>query len=165
MTEMKSINIRTNIVTAIGIIIVCVWIVIRSIEMSKKALDSGVAKIYTVPGLLPFIIAIITIATSLYVVFAYWSDTKSFKIDFRNTLKSMYAPLLVFGLLFFYVYILIPNVPFVLSTIIFTSLFMALVNATSVLKITIISVLYSFLIVYFFTRVVGVQFPVSILNF
>jgi hypothetical protein len=165
MSAKEAANIRTNIFTAIGIIIVCAWVVIGSVEMSKRALDQGVAKIYTVPGLLPFIIAIITMGMSIYVVLAYLPKIKSTRIDFKKALESMYAPLLVFGLLFFYVFILIPHTPFVLGTIIFTSLFMAAVNATSVFKIAIISVVYSVLIVLFFTTVVGVQFPVSILNF
>ena len=163
MSTKKLINIGSNILTAIGIIIFCVWVVIKSVGMSKNALDNGVAKIYTVPGLLPFIIAIITIGMSISVVLSYLPQIKSTKVDIKNTLKSLYAPFLVFGLLYFYIFILIPNTPFVLGTIIFTSLFMTAINAASVFKIAIISVVYSVLIVYFFIKVVGVQFPVSIL--
>ena len=165
MSTTRTTSIRSNILTAIGIIMVAAWVVIESVRMSKNALDNGVAKLYTVPGLLPFIIAVITIGMSISVVLAYMPKIKSTKVDIKQTLKSLYAPFLVFGLLYLYIYILIPNAPFVLGTIIFTSLFMAAVNAASVFKIAIISVVYSVLIVFFFIKVVGVQFPVSILNF
>lgn len=154
-----------HILTAVGIVVACGWIIYESLKMSGDSLEKGIAEIYTVPGLLPLVIASLVVGLSLF-VFLYYLRRISFReYEWARALKTLYVPALVFSMLFLYIFILIPNVPFVLATIIFTSLFMAVFNASSVLKITISSLVYSVLVVYFFIKVVGTRFPVTLLNF
>lgn len=165
MKTKDNINLWSNILTISGIIAVCFWIIIESVKMSKEAIENGTAKLYSAPGLLPFVIAFFTIILSVFILIHYSKKRPNKKIKLKQLYESLKNPLIVFGLLFLYIYILIPKVPFVISTIIFTSLIMTVFNAASILKIIIISLIYSLMVVYFFIKVVGVNFPYSLFNF
>ena len=154
-----------HILTAVGILAACGWIIYESLRMSGDSLEKGVAELYTVPGLLPLVIASLVVGLSLFVILYYLRKISLGDFEWARALKTLYEPALVFSMLFLYIFILIPNVPFVMATIIFTSLFMAVFNASSVLKIIISSLVYSVLLVYFFIKVVGTRFPVTLLNF
>ena len=154
-----------HVLTAVGIAAACGWIIYESLRMSRDSLEKGIAELYTVPGLLPLVIASLVLGLCMFVLLHYLRKISIREYEWTRALKSLYVPVLVFSMLFLYIFILIPNVPFVLATIIFTSLFMAVFNATSVLKITISSLVYSVLVVYFFIKVVGTRFPVTLLNF
>jgi hypothetical protein len=158
-------QIRGHVLTAVGILAACGWIIYESLRMSRDSLEKGVAELYTVPGLLPLVIGTLVVGLSLFVILYYLRRISLGDFEWARVLKTMYVPVLVFSMLFLYIFILIPNVPFVLATIIFTSLFMAVFNASSVLKISISSLVYSVLVVYFFIKVVGTRFPVTLLNF
>ncbi len=154
-----------HVLTVIGIVAACGWIIYESLKMSVDSLDKGIAEIYTIPGLLPLIIASLVLGLSVFVLLHYLKKISFREYEWAGALKTLYVPTLVFSMLFLYIFILIPKVPFVLATIIFTSLFMAVFNASSVLRISISSLVYSVLVVYFFIKVVGTRFPVTLLNF
>ena len=153
-----------HVLTALGIATACGWIIFESLKMSRDSLDKGIAELYTVPGLLPLVIASLVVGLSLFVLLYYLRRISFREYAWARAVKTLYVPVLVFSMLFLYIFILIPNVPFVLATIVFTSLFMAVFNATSILKISISSLVYSVLVVYFFIKVVGTRFPVTLLN-
>lgn len=142
------------------------WSAYESLRMSHEMYSRGLATLYTVPGLSPFIVSICILVCSVVVLvnaIRVGGDLKFlFPAALKKTFSSLQAftPTIIMGMLCTYVFILVQRIPFTIATFVFITLLMTIFKATKVHWIIVIGVLYSVAIVYFFTTVVGTQFPI-----
>jgi len=144
------------------------WTAYESFRMSREVYTKGLANLYTVPGLFPFIVSVAILGCSIYVflnALRVGGDLK-FLLP-SNIMKSFnsleaFTPTIVFVALVVYVYILAERISFDIATFIFVAFLMAVFKAAKLIWIIVISALYAAVIVFFFSEVVGTSFPVSI---
>ncbi len=134
-----------DFVTSIGLMILSLVMIVDSYRM---AIDVG-GPLYASPGMLPMILALLLLLTSAMLLrrsirsggfgknlagFLSW-----FK-DFRNSRKAreMMLGALILAL---YTFIMVPRLPFWMSTSIFMILLMAILKATSITKSMLITAL------------------------
>jgi hypothetical protein len=169
-----SINQKTKKIRDADIIIIILlilgtsWSAYESLRMSYEVYSKGQANLYTVPGLLPFIVSICILGSSIWVLINAIRAGGNLKFLSPRSIKKTFSkfeafiPTIVMGLMWIYVFIFINRIPFLISTFIFITLFMIIFKATQLIRILLISALYSATIVYFFTKVVGTQFPIPL---
>jgi len=113
------------------------------------------------------------IISTIFVVGSGWTAFESLRIGdlkflFPTALKKTFSglqaftPTIIMGMLCTYVFILVERIPFTIATFVFVTLLMTIFKATRIHWIIVIGALYSVAIVYFFTTVVGTQFPISL---
>jgi len=162
--KIRDADIPISIIFILGTI----WTAYESIRMSYEMYSKGLATLYTVPGLFPFIVSVCILICSIVVLVnavSVGGDIKFLSPDaLKKTFTSLQAftPTIVMGLMVIYVFLLADRIPFVIATFIFIFLLMTIFKATKIIWIILIGASYSVAIVYFFTTVVGTQFPISL---
>lgn len=143
------------------------WFAYDSYQMSHAAIAAGKASIPTAPGLMPFVVSVLIIICSIYVLVnalisgadlsaLRWQRLKPVLADREN----LTAPI-VMGMFAAYVFVLIGNLPFVVATAVFGITMMAVFKATRWRWIVVINVAYAFFVVYCFTEFAFTKFPFS----
>lgn len=167
--DQKTKKIRdADIIISILLILGSTWSAYESFRMSYEVYSKGLANLYTVPGLLPFIVSICILALSTWVLInaiKVGGDLKFLSPRFiKNTFSNFnaFVPTIVMGLMWIYVFIFINRIPFIIATFIFILLFMIIFKAAQWIRILLISALYSAAVVYFFAKIVGTQFPIPL---
>lgn len=159
-----------DIVISTLFIIGSLWVAYESIRMSYEMYSKGLATLYTVPGLFPLIVSIAIFGCSISVLLnalKVGGDLKFLSVtSLRKTFSDFdaFIPAIVFGLMVIYVFILVERLPFVIGTFIFITAMMAIFKAAKGVWIVCISTIYSLIVVYFFTTVVGTSFPISLFS-
>lgn len=169
MLDGKTKKIRDgDILISAFMIVASLWSAYESFRMSLEVHSKGLANLYTVPGLFPFIVSIAILGCSIDVLvhaLRVGGDLKFLRISsLKKTFSNMeaFTPLIIFGSLFVYVFFLAEWVSFEVATFIFVFFIMILFKAAKLFWAVTISLLYAFAIVYFFYEVVGISFPVMI---
>lgn len=144
------------------------WTAYESFRMSHEVYSKGLANLYTVPGLFPFIVSVAILGCSIYVFINALRVGGDLKFLMPSKIKASFSsleaftPTIVFAALAVYVFILAERVSFDIATFIFVASLMAVFRAAKPIWIIIISAIYASAIVYFFGEIVGTSFPVSI---
>jgi hypothetical protein len=154
-----------DILISILMILGSSWAIYESLRMSYEVYFKGRATLYTVPGLFPFIVSLCILGGSIWVFINAIRSGGDLKFLSPCALKKTFSsfkafiPTIVMGLMWIYVFIFVGRIHFIIATFLFISLFMITFKATQWIRILLISALYSAAIVYFFSKVVGTQFP------
>lgn len=141
------------------------WAVYESLRMSHEVYSKGQATLYTVPGLLPFIVSVCILGCSIWILINAIRAGGDLKFLSPSALKRTFSsfkafiPTIVMGLMWIYVFIFVGRIHFIIATFLFISIFMVAFKATRLIRILLTSALFSLAIVYFFSKVVGTQFP------
>lgn len=167
--DQKTKKIRdADIIISLLLILGSAWFAYESLRMSYEVYSKGQATLCTVPGLLPFIVSTCILGSSIWVLInairvggnLKFLSPRAIKNTFSNS--KAFIPTIIMGLMWVYVFVFIDRIPFIIATFVFITLFMTIFKATQWIRILLISALYSAAIVYFFTKVVGTQFPIPL---
>jgi len=165
----KTKNMRDgDIIISILLILVSIWTAYESLRMSYEMYSRGLADFYTVPGLSPFIVSVLILICAIVVLvnaIRVGGDLKFLSPTvLKKTFSSLetFTPIIVIGLMWIYVFILVDRIPFTIATFIFIVLLMVIFKATRLIWTLLISALYSVAIVYFFAKIVGTIFPITL---
>ncbi len=144
------------------------WFAYDSIQISIETISAGHATIVTSPGLLPLIISLLIVVTSIWLfINAIRSGARP---DFlkpaviRNwaSKRDSWTPLIVMAFFATYVFGLIGRVPFIAATLVFGIGMMAVFKATKWYWIIVINVAYATFVIYAFTNFAYTKFPMSV---
>jgi hypothetical protein len=158
-----------DIILGIVFFIVFGWTAWQSILMSKERIEKEMATLYTAPGLMPFIISILILICTAYVLIYSFKHggrirTTEYPLILKNCVsqKKGRSTLWVFFLVFVYVFFLIGNLPFIPATLIYVLFSLFLFKAGKPFILLIIGTLFSVGVVYFFAQIVGTAFPAGL---
>ena len=143
------------------------WTAYESFRMSHEMYTKGLATLYTVPGLFPFIVSIAILGCSVAVLLNAFREGGDLKYLRLSSLKKSFSnfdaliPTIVFLLMGIYVFVMAERIPFEIATFTFVAVTLITFKAAKGVWAITISAIYSLVIVIFFTVIVGTSFPVS----
>lgn len=153
-----------HILFSIALILISIYIIIDSLKMSIPLIEKGHATILDMPGLSPIVCSSLLIILSLIVAVSAWRSGGSLKHlaspDVRKALTGREAIVVykVFALLLLYVYLLLPLLPYWISTSLFMIIFMLSFRLFS-WKTVLISISTALLITVIFGKLFGINLP------
>ena len=156
---------RGELVLSSLFMLLSVWFMYRSVVMSIIVRRRTGATIYTLPGMFPFIVSLLIFICSLsVVVFVLRKNILLPKITgaaIRGMLENRELRIFLFtmGWMFVYVVLLIPYIPFEIATFVFITTLFLVFRAAKPAWSVLIGLLFSIVVVYFFTAVVRTPFP------
>lgn len=154
-----------ELIISVALMLGSIWVIYESIVMSIVVYQQRQPDPYTLPGLLPFIAAILILASSARVLvharragatFAYFTGARVASIGRNGDFRVL---AIVLGWMAVYVTVLIRVLPFEIATVIFILALLRFYRAVSFWKALVISVLFSGIVTYFFAAVVRTPFP------
>lgn len=154
-----------ELVLSIIFILGSLWIMYRSVLMSIDVYNRTQPDVYTLPGIFPFIVAVLIILCSVSVILhAVKGGARLNFISFerfRESLKrkDMQVFLVLIGWMMIYVFLLMEYLPFEIATFIFIFFLFRVFKAASLWRSVLISALFSLIVVYFFAVIVRTPFP------
>lgn len=156
-----------ELVISILLMIGSIWVIYESIVMSVDVYRRVQPDPYTLPGILPFIAAILIFTSSIRVLIyarkngARLSYFKPERLKAMVTHPDFKVMITILGWMAIYVTILIRILPFEIATFLFILLLLLVYKATSLWKSLLISLIFSVVVTYFFAAVVRTPFPIS----
>ena len=144
------------------------WFAYDSLRIIIETVRSGHATISTSPGLMPLIISVLIVITSISVLLhAIRSGARPTFLKpavIREWVSSFenWTPLVVMLYFLIYVFGLIGRVPFVVATISFGVVMMITFRATKLIWILLINVCYTVFVIYCFTNFAYTKFPMNL---
>jgi divalent metal cation (Fe/Co/Zn/Cd) transporter len=159
---------QADLVVSTLMIIGGLWFAYDSLMIIIETVNSGHATISTSPGLLPFIISMLIVITSISVLrnairsgarptFLRLKVIREWAGSFDN-----WTPLVVMAYFVIYVFGLIGRVPFVFATIAFGITMMVTFKATKLIWILLINICYVTFVIYCFTNFAYTKFPMNL---
>ena len=153
-----------HIFFSIALILVSIYIIIDSLKMSIPMIEKGQATILDMPGLSPMLCSLLLIILSLVMIVSAWRSGGTLKHlaspDVRKALVGREAIVVykVFALLLIYVFLLLPFLPYWVSTSLFMVLFMLSFRVFS-WKTVLISISTALSIMVIFGKLFGINLP------
>lgn len=146
------------------LILVGVFVIVNAVQFSMPLIESGRATYLDAPGFGPIVCGGLLIILSSYVAYGSWKRGGTlryfFSAEMISALKSEEALTLykVFALMFVYGFILLPNLPYWLSTILFMLAFMFTFKYFT-WKAVVVAVATSLTLYYIFGTLFSVALP------
>lgn len=151
---------KADLLMSVILMGISLFFLLKSINMEVEN-----EPIYTSPGLLPSIICLLILGSSIHLFISSWkegakitiSDIKSYLGSFRE--ERTIRILMTVGIFLFYIFVLLQFFNFLISTFIYLSIFLYLFKAGNIFKVFLISSLTAFSISYIFGELVSIPLP------